>query len=44
MPVGFTFRSSSRTLNAPDVRAFINVVGINEPLFYDEREAASAGY
>ena len=44
MPVGFTFRTSSRTLTEADVRTFINVVGINEPLFYDAREAATAGY
>jgi len=27
-----------------DVRTFINVVGINEPLFYDPREATAAAY
>ncbi len=44
MPVGFAFRTSSRTLNEADVRSFINVIGVNEPLFYDAREATAAGY
>ncbi len=44
MPVGFTFRSSSRTITEPDIRGFVNLAGINEPLFYDAQAGLEAGY
>ncbi len=44
MPVGFAFRTSARTLTEADVRAFVNVIGLNEPLFYDARAGIAAGY
>lgn len=44
MPVGFRFRTSSRTITEADVSAFVGVVGITEPLFLDARVAAENGY
>ncbi len=44
MPVGFRFRTSSRTITEGDVSAFVGVVGITEPLFLDARVAIDNGY
>jgi hypothetical protein len=43
MPLGFTFRTASRTITDADVHAFVTLVGLNEPLFLDARVAADAG-
>jgi acyl dehydratase len=44
MPVGFRFRTSSRTITEADVSAFVAVAGITEPLFLDARVALENGY
>jgi len=44
MTPGFSFRTSSRTITEADVHAFVQLVGINEPLFLDARVAGEAGY
>jgi acyl dehydratase len=44
MPVGFRFRTSTRTITAADVSAFIGLAGFTEPLFLDARVAAENGY
>ena len=44
MPVGFTFRTSGRTITEADLVAFVALTGLSEPLFYDERWATDHGY
>jgi acyl dehydratase len=44
MTPGFTFRTASRTITDADVHAFVTLVGLNEPLFFDARVAIDAGY
>jgi acyl dehydratase len=44
MPVGFRFRTSSRTITDADVSAFVALVGLTEPLFLDARVAIESGY
>jgi acyl dehydratase len=44
MPVGFRFRTAARTLTESDLISFITLVGINEPLFLDERFGPDHGY
>jgi acyl dehydratase len=44
MTPGFRFRTSSRTITEADLHAFVALVGLNEPLFYDVRAAAELGY
>jgi len=44
LPVGFAFRTARRTLFEADVRAFVNTVGVIEPLFSDMQAATDAGY
>jgi acyl dehydratase len=43
-PAGFTFRTAARTVTESDLVGFVNLGGFNEPLFYDARHAATAGY
>jgi acyl dehydratase len=43
-PVGFTFRTAARTVTESDLVGFVNLGGFNEPLFYDARHSATAGY
>ena len=44
MPLGFRFRTASRTITEADVSAFVGIVGITEPLFLDARVAIENGY
>lgn len=44
MPVGFRFRTAARTITETDLMSFISLVGINEPLFLDERFGRDHGY
>ena len=44
MPIGFTFRTSSRTITEADVVNFVTLVGVTEPLFMDARFGAAHGY
>src|SRR5262245_47316715 len=44
MPVGFSFRTSGRTIPESDLVAFVSLTGLTEPLFYDERFATDHGY
>jgi acyl dehydratase len=44
MPVGFTFRTSGRTITETDLVTFVSMTGLSEPLFYDERFAIDHGY
>ncbi len=44
MTLGLTFRTATRTITETDVVSFVNLVGINEPLFYDARFATDHGY
>jgi acyl dehydratase len=44
MPVGFRFRTSSRTITEADVSLFVGLAGLTEPLFLDARVAAENGY
>jgi len=44
MVVGNRFRTASRTVTETDLVNFITLFGFNEPLFWDARHAASAGY
>ena len=41
---GSAFKTASRTVYESDMTSFIQLVGINEPLFLDASHAASAGY
>ena len=44
MPVGFRFRTDSRTITETDLINFVTLVGINEPLFLDEQFGRDNGY
>jgi acyl dehydratase len=44
MTVGSAFRTAARTITEPDLVNFVTLVGFNEPLFWDARHAATAGY
>ncbi|HMC40096.1 MAG TPA: MaoC family dehydratase N-terminal domain-containing protein [Acidimicrobiales bacterium] len=44
MVVGSRFRTADRTVTETDLVNFITLFGFNEPLFWDARHAASAGY
>jgi acyl dehydratase len=44
MTVGKTFRTAARTVTETDLINFVTQFGFNEPLFWDARHAASAGY
>ena len=44
MPVGLKFRSGSRTITETDLINFVTLVGVNEPLFMDERFGPAHGY
>ena len=44
MRVGDRFRTAARTITESDLMAFVTLLGFNEPLFWDARHAASAGY
>ncbi|HEX2384331.1 MAG TPA: MaoC/PaaZ C-terminal domain-containing protein [Acidimicrobiales bacterium] len=44
MPVGSRFRTASRTITEADLVNFITMFGFNEPLFWDARHAATAGF
>jgi acyl dehydratase len=44
MTPGFTFRTTGRTITESDLIAFITLVGVNEPLFFDARFAPDHGY
>ena len=44
MPVGFRFRTSARTVTESDLINFVTLVGVNEPLFMDERFGPAHGY
>ena len=44
MRVGDRFRTAARTVTEPDLMAFVTLLGFNEPLFWDARHAATAGY
>lgn len=44
MPVGLRFRTAARTVTEADLLAFVTLVGINEPLFLDERFGHDHGY
>ena len=44
MPVGFRFRTAARTITETDLVNFVTLVGINEPLFLDERFGPEHGY
>lgn len=44
MVVGDRFRTAARTITETDLVNFITLFGFNEPLFWDARHAASAGY
>jgi acyl dehydratase len=41
---GMRFRTARRTVNEADLVSFVNLVGYNEPLFYDASGATEAGY
>jgi acyl dehydratase len=43
-PAGFSYRTAARTITEADLSSFINLAGFNEPLFYDARHGATAGY
>jgi acyl dehydratase len=44
MNVGSAFRTATRTVTETDLVNFITLFGFNEPLFWDARHAATAGY
>ena len=44
MPVGFCFRTAARTITETDLISFVTLVGVNEPLFFDERFGTAHGY
>lgn len=44
MTPGLRFRTSSRTITESDLIAFVTLVGVNEPLFFDERFGTAHGY
>jgi acyl dehydratase len=44
MTVGRAFRTAARTVTETDLVNFVTLFGFNEPLFWDARHAATAGY
>jgi acyl dehydratase len=44
MTPGFTFRTTGRTITEADLIAFITLVGVNEPLFFDIQFGLDHGY
>src|SRR4051794_13021728 len=44
MEVGSSFRTARRTVTETDLVNFVTLFGFNEPLFWDARHAATAGY
>jgi acyl dehydratase len=44
MTVGRMFRTAARTVTETDLVNFVTLFGFNEPLFWDARHAATAGY
>ena len=44
MVVGDQFRTAARTITETDLMTFVTLFGFNEPLFWDARHAATAGY
>jgi len=44
MTVGSAFRTAARTITETDLINFVTLVGFNEPLFWDARHGATAGY
>lgn len=44
MEVGSRFRTSARTVTETDLVNFVTLFGFTEPLFWDARHAATAGY
>jgi len=44
MGVGFSFRTTGRTISETDLVNFITLVGINEPLFVDVQVSLDLGY
>ena len=44
MTVGSAFRTAARTITEADLVSFVTLMGFNEPLFWDARHAAGAGY
>jgi acyl dehydratase len=44
MVAGDRFRTAARTITETDLVNFVTLFGFNEPLFWDARHAASAGY
>src|SRR5437763_3869903 len=44
MQVGSAFRTATRTVTETDLINFVTLFGFNEPLFWDARHAATAGY
>jgi acyl dehydratase len=44
LKVGDRYRTSTRTITEADLVNFITSYGFNEPLFFDEAAATSAGY
>jgi acyl dehydratase len=44
MVVGSRFRTAYRTVTETDLVGFITLFGFNEPLFWDARHAATAGF
>jgi acyl dehydratase len=44
MTLGSVFKTASRTITESDLIAFVTLAGFNEPLFWDARHAATAGY
>ncbi len=44
MTVGSAFKTAARTVTETDLVSFVTLFGFNEPLFWDARHAAGAGY
>jgi acyl dehydratase len=44
MVAGDRFRTAARTITETDLVNFVTLFGFNEPLFWDARHAATAGY
>ena len=43
-PVGFSFRTSTRTITESDLAWFVGLTGFTGPTFLDVRRAAASGY
>jgi acyl dehydratase len=44
MAVGLRFRTAARTITETELITFVTLAGFNESLFWDARQARSAGY